>query len=97
MPRADFYLIQKPRFREEPLRLVCELARKAYDANWAPQLRVIKGQAGAPDKDPHHVDGLSGATITSNGITRVVRFWLSSDGYAPFLKTVQAKPTGAPA
>ena len=33
MPRADFYLIQKDRFREEPLLLVCELARKAHDAN----------------------------------------------------------------
>ena len=33
MPRADFYLIAKPRFLNEPLRLVCELARKAYDAN----------------------------------------------------------------
>ncbi len=32
MPRADFYLIDKPRFREEPLLLVCELARKATDA-----------------------------------------------------------------
>ncbi|HRO27889.1 MAG TPA: DNA polymerase III subunit chi [Luteimonas sp.] len=32
MPRADFYLIAKPRFREQPLRLVCELVRKAYDA-----------------------------------------------------------------
>jgi DNA polymerase-3 subunit chi len=32
MPRADFYLIAKPRFRDEPLRLVCELARKASDA-----------------------------------------------------------------
>ncbi len=32
MPCADFYLIAKPRFREEPLRLVCELIRKAYDA-----------------------------------------------------------------
>ena len=32
MPRADFYLIAKPRFRDEPLRLVCELARKAHDA-----------------------------------------------------------------
>jgi hypothetical protein len=28
MPRADFYLIAKPRFRDDPLRLVCELARK---------------------------------------------------------------------
>ena len=32
MPRADFYLIAKERFRAEPLRLVCELARKAHDA-----------------------------------------------------------------
>jgi DNA polymerase-3 subunit chi len=31
--RADFYLIAKPRFREEPLLLVCELVRKAHDAN----------------------------------------------------------------
>ena len=33
MPRADFYLIAKDRFKAEPLRLVCELVRKAYDAN----------------------------------------------------------------
>ena len=33
MPRADFYLIAKPRFLEEPMTLVCELARKSYDAN----------------------------------------------------------------
>lgn len=32
MPRADFYLIAKPRFRDEPLRLVCELAKKACEA-----------------------------------------------------------------
>lgn len=30
MPRADFYLIDKPRFRENPLLLVCELAKMAY-------------------------------------------------------------------
>ena len=32
MPRADFYLIAKPRFRDDPLLLVCELARKAFDS-----------------------------------------------------------------
>lgn len=31
--RADFYLIAKPRFRDEPLRLVCELAKKACSAD----------------------------------------------------------------
>jgi Na+-transporting NADH:ubiquinone oxidoreductase subunit C len=64
------------------------VGRKAYDANWVPQLAVIKGQAGPPEKDPHRVDGLSGATITSNGITRVVRFWLSASGYAPYLRNL---------
>jgi DNA polymerase-3 subunit chi len=31
MPRADFYLIAKPRFRDDPLLLVCELAKRAFD------------------------------------------------------------------
>ncbi|HEX6833397.1 MAG TPA: DNA polymerase III subunit chi [Rudaea sp.] len=31
MPRADFYLIDKPRFREDPLLLVCELAKRAFE------------------------------------------------------------------
>ena len=30
--RADFYLIDKPRFRDDPLLLVCELVKKAYAA-----------------------------------------------------------------
>ena len=51
MPRADFYLIQKPRFREEPLMLVCELARKAYDANlWTLVLARDAAQAEALDE-----------------------------------------------
>jgi DNA polymerase III subunit chi len=50
VPRADFYLIQKPRFREEPLRLVCELARKAYEANlWTLVLARDAEQAEALD------------------------------------------------
>jgi len=51
VPRADFYLIAKPRFREEPLRLVCELARKAYDANhWTLVLARDAAQAEALDE-----------------------------------------------
>src|SRR5690606_37686167 len=44
--RADFYLIAKPRFREEPMRLVCELARKAYDAG-LPTLVLARDRAQA--------------------------------------------------
>jgi len=32
VPRADFYLIDKPRFRDDPLLLVCELAKRAFDS-----------------------------------------------------------------
>ena len=32
MPRADFYLIDKPKYREQPLRVVCVLAKRAYAA-----------------------------------------------------------------
>lgn len=38
MARADFYLIDKPRFREDPLLLVCELAKRAFGAE---QLTLI--------------------------------------------------------
>lgn len=48
--RADFYLIAKPRFLGEPLRLVCELARKAYEAN-LPTLILARDTAQAEELD----------------------------------------------
>ncbi len=68
MARADFYLIQKERFREEPLLLVCELARKAHDANlWtlvlarddeqAQQLDELLWEFDADAYIPHQVAG----------------------------------------
>lgn len=32
MPRADFYLIGKPRFIDDPLLLVCELTKRSFAA-----------------------------------------------------------------
>ncbi len=59
--------------------------RKAFDRNGAVAIKVIKGAAGTPTADPHSVDGLSGATITGNGVTRTVQFWLGSEGFGPYL------------
>jgi len=50
------------------------------------RIKVIKGAAGPPQRAPHQVDGLSGATITGNGVTHLVRFWLGSHGFGPFIK-----------
>ncbi len=60
--------------------------RRVYDDKWVPQLTVIKGRAGPPEQDPHHVDGLSGATITSNAVSRLTTFWMSNDGWGRFLE-----------
>lgn len=43
MPRADFYLIDKPRFRAEPMLLVCELAKRAF-AHEQPTLVLVRSQ-----------------------------------------------------
>lgn len=50
VPRADFYLIDKPRFRQQPLLLVCELARKAY-ASDQPTLILARDMAQAETLD----------------------------------------------
>lgn len=60
--------------------------RKSYDEQNRPAIAVIKGPAGPPAQDPLRVDGLSGATITSNAVTHLMRFWLSNDGYGKFLQ-----------
>ena len=60
--------------------------RKAYDENWQPRIALIKGHAGPPEQAPHQVDALSGATITSNAVSRLMRFWLSDDGYGKYLR-----------
>lgn len=61
--------------------------RLAYDENWKPVIEVIKGPAGSPEETPYAVDGLSGATLTSRGVTNMLQFWLGDNGYAPFLKS----------
>lgn len=50
MPRADFYLIDKPRFREQPLLLVCKLVQKAWDSR-QPCLVLAKDMAQAEELD----------------------------------------------
>ncbi|MBI1354322.1 MAG: Na(+)-translocating NADH-quinone reductase subunit C [Acidobacteria bacterium] len=59
--------------------------RKAYNDQWQPALQVIKGQAGPPSSAPHQVDGLSGASITSRGVSNMLHFWLGDGGFAPYL------------
>jgi len=75
MPRADFYLIAKPRFAEQPLLLVCELAKRACAANQF-TLILARDQAQAEEIDdllwsfepdafiPHQIAGDEGDELT---------------------------------
>ena len=60
--------------------------RKPYDDQWHARITVIKGNAGPAEKDPLRVDGLSGATITSNAVTQLMQFWLGDNGYGRWLR-----------
>ena len=37
------------------------------------------------DEAPYAIDGLSGATITSRGVTNLVQFWLGPDGFGSYM------------
>jgi Na+-transporting NADH:ubiquinone oxidoreductase subunit C len=65
--------------------------RKAFDDRWQPKIAVKKGIAGPSETDPYQVDGLSGATITSRGVTELVRFWLGENGFGPYLANYRAQ------
>ncbi len=65
--------------------------RKAFGEDGNPALALVKGVAGKAADDPHHVDGLSGATLTSRGVTNMLKFWLGDDGYGPYLKSFREK------
>jgi Na+-transporting NADH:ubiquinone oxidoreductase subunit C len=70
------------------------VGRQAYDESWQPAVEVIKGIAGPVADDPYRVDGISGATLTARGVSDLVRFWLSSDGYGPYLDGFRAGDQG---
>jgi len=84
MTRADFYLIDKPRFRDDPLLLVCELVKRAY-ASEQPTLILARSQEQADALDeklwefdeasfiPHQLageedDAITAVVIASPGI-----------------------------
>lgn len=59
--------------------------RRAYDDAGNIRLTVIKGQAGPAGDDPYRIDGLAGATVTGDAVTRFIQFWLGERGFKPFL------------
>lgn len=61
--------------------------KKIRDESGQIRIRVASAQA----QSEYEVDGISGATMTGAGVTKLVRFWLGADGFGPFLARVAAQ------
>ncbi|MEL6106028.1 MAG: Na(+)-translocating NADH-quinone reductase subunit C [Planctomycetota bacterium] len=67
--------------------------KKLFDSEGDPAAIVFKGTA--PRGDIHAVDGLSGATITSRGVTVLIRYWAGENGYGNYLKKLKNANTNS--
>lgn len=61
--------------------------KKIFDENKQVRVQLIKGgvKPGNPLEE-YQVDGLSGATLTANGVTRTFQFWFGEEGYLTFIE-----------
>lgn len=60
--------------------------KRLSDETGAARLSVARGESGGP----HEVDGITGATRTTSGITDMLRFWLGTHGFGPFLDRLRS-------
>ena len=65
--------------------------RRAFGPDGQPAIEVARGRAGSPVDDPFRVDGLAGATMTSRGVTNMLRFWLDEQGFGPYLESLRRR------
>ena len=60
--------------------------KKIYE-NDEVKLAVMKGKVETDDANiDYKVDGLSGATLTSRGVTNMITYWFGESGYAKLFK-----------
>ena len=66
--------------------------KKIYGDEYKVLISVIKGTVNKQSQNSNYqVDGLSGATITSKGVSNLLSFWLGDLGYLPFIKKIKKR------
>jgi len=64
--------------------------KKIYSESGDVALSLIKGNVDTSKADAvYKVDGLAGATLTSAGVTNLIKYWMSNEGFAPYLAKVR--------
>ena len=64
------------------------VGKKLTDAQGHAAVKILKPGSANPASE-HDVDGLSGATLTSNGVQHTFDFWAGTKGFGPFLAKVR--------
>jgi Na+-transporting NADH:ubiquinone oxidoreductase subunit C len=86
--------------QEETPGLGSEIENPSWLAQWegkwlrdpSGRLRIEVVQDGArpgSEAERYQVDGISGATRTGAGVTRLLHFWLGSEGFGPYLERLE--------
>lgn len=65
--------------------------KKVFDEDGRVRIEVVRGQAGAGDDAVYKVDGMSGATLTGRGVSKLLRYWTGPNGFGPFLQQMNDK------
>ena len=65
--------------------------KKLYGEQDDPQIEVVRGSVQPGPAAVHQIDGLSGATLTANGVTYLVQYWTGSHGFGPYLARLSSE------
>lgn len=53
-------------------------------------LQVVKGEVTEDTPQAENkIDGLAGATLTSNGVSNLISFWMGENGFGPYLERIR--------
>jgi len=66
------------------------VGKKLYDDDDTPRIEVVRGFAlrdASNTNLQYQIDGLSGATLTGNGVSKLVQHWIGPEGFGPYLET----------
>ena len=66
--------------------------KKMYGSTGDVDLHIIRGKVSGADSGAiHQIDGLSGATLTANGVNNLMEFWFGDHGFTPFFDQLRHK------
>src|SRR5690606_35279096 len=64
--------------------------KEVYGDDGDVAIKLIKGGVNPSAEDAvHHIDSLSGATLTSRGVENLIQYWLGDRGLKPFLERIK--------